>query len=245
MLSAFGGDHNYFHWMLDVLPRIELLSRAGIDVRGSRVLVNAGSSAFHRETLAHFGISNVVDATRHHFVEADTLVVPSLPGVMGDITEASWRFIRHSFLSDATPAQAYTGKRLFISRRDSVNRRLLNEDELFALASRRGFERVELHGMSLRQQAALFHSATAIIAPHGAGLTNLAFCSPGTTVMELFSPKYVNGCYWALSNLASLDYWYLLGDGERPAADDAHAAAGEHFRVDPERFVNLLDRAGR
>ncbi|MGB7058147.1 MAG: hypothetical protein WBD58_10625, partial [Geitlerinemataceae cyanobacterium] len=50
------------------------------------------------------------------------------------------------------------------------------------------------------------------IAPHGSGLTNLAFCQPGTKVIEIFSPNYVYHCYWLVSNSIDLEYYYLLGE---------------------------------
>jgi hypothetical protein len=39
--------------------------------------------------------------------------------------------------------------------------------------------------MSLIQQVKLFHGASAIVGPHGAGLSNIAFCRAGTVVVEL------------------------------------------------------------
>jgi hypothetical protein len=39
--------------------------------------------------------------------------------------------------------------------------------------------------LSPREQAALFHSADVVIAPHGGALANLIFCRPGTRIIEL------------------------------------------------------------
>lgn len=55
-------------------------------------------------------------------------------------------------------------------------------------------------------------AAKVIISPHGAGLTNLVFCSPGTKLIEIFSPKYVNCLYWQISNFCDLQYYYLIGE---------------------------------
>jgi capsular polysaccharide biosynthesis protein len=69
-----------------------------------------------------------------------------------------------------------------------------------------------LESMSVIEQAALFSQAEIIIAPHGSGLTNLIFCQPNTKVIELFSPNYVYHCYWWISNLVELDYYYYIGE---------------------------------
>ncbi|HBW56875.1 MAG TPA: hypothetical protein DEF27_03370, partial [Oscillatoriales bacterium UBA8482] len=57
---------------------------------------------------------------------------------------------------------------------------------------------VELETLSVAEQARLFAHAKVIIAPHGAGLTNLMFCSPETIVIELVSPHYIRHYYWVI-----------------------------------------------
>ena len=92
-----------------------------------------------------------------------------------------------------------------------------NEPELVALLSARGFTVVDPGTLSVADQITLFAEAECIVAPHGGALTNLAFASPGASVIELFAPDYVQGCYWKLSTcVPGLTYRYLVGTG-RPA----------------------------
>ena len=51
-----------------------------------------------------------------------------------------------------------------------------------------------------------------MVAPHGAGLTNLTFCQPGTQVIEIFSPGYITPLYWFLSNICGLEHYVLCGE---------------------------------
>ena len=74
-----------------------------------------------------------------------------------------------------------------------------------------GFEVIILSQLSLLEQVHIFNQASIIVSPHGAGLSNLAFCNPQTKVIEIFHPDYVNVCYWSISHLLNLDYWYFLG----------------------------------
>src|SRR3982751_2204985 len=56
VLSAPGGN-TYFHWLFDILPRLELLRVAGYDVAAvDRIAVNSTRHGFQRETLATLGI---------------------------------------------------------------------------------------------------------------------------------------------------------------------------------------------
>ena len=46
--------------------------------------------------------------------------------------------------------------------------------------------------MSVAEQVELFVYADVVVAPHGAGLTNLLFCREGTRIVEIFPPTYIN-----------------------------------------------------
>ena len=68
--------------------------------------------------------------------------------------------------------------------------------------------------LSIQEQAEIFGSADVVVGAHGAALTNLAFCQPGTRVVELFSPHYVNPCYRDLCVAAGLRHAAVIGDGK-------------------------------
>ena len=46
-------------------------------------------------------------------------------------------------------------------------------------------ETIDLDKLNIIDQAQTFAEATHIVSPHGAGLTNLLWCEPGTKVIEL------------------------------------------------------------
>lgn len=57
-----------------------------------------------------------------------------------------------------------------------------------------GLEVVLPGSLSVRQQVKTFRSASLVIGPHGAGLSNIVFCRPGTRIYELHSSHYINPC---------------------------------------------------
>ncbi len=101
--------------------------------------------------------------------------------------------------------------RIYISRSNAKYRHIFNEDAVVALLSQYGFVSVALETLSVAQQATLFSEAEAIIGAHGSGLTNLVFCSPGTVVVELFSPYYLRTDYWMISQYLQLHHYYMVG----------------------------------
>lgn len=103
-----------------------------------------------------------------------------------------------------------TGIKLYISRRDSPQRPMLNELELETLLSQKGYQIAQLSKLSLVEQMSLLHQADVIIAPHGAGLSNLIFCRPGTKIIELSGDTYINSCFVRISQVLGFDHTLAL-----------------------------------
>jgi len=95
-------------------------------------------------------------------------------------------------------------------------RPLINERDLVAALTGIGFVAVRPETLSVADQVRLFRGADTILAPHGAGLTNLGFCRPGTRVLELLPDSYCNWCFRNLSGLMQLNYDCILGRSRKP-----------------------------
>ncbi len=208
----------YYHWMIDVLPKIALLKSAGIDIDSIDYFVVRCTSEFQRQTLQHLGIplERVIPPTDDQMILADKLIVPFLKHDRGDrlynglgLGLARWvpTWLSQAFVS--ATIQENSPEKIYISRAQRGTRAPENEARLVDELQKRGFTSVFLEDLSVVQQANLMASALIVVAPHGAGLTNIAFCKPGTMVVEIFG-DYVVPCYWALSTLANLNYHHYL-----------------------------------
>jgi len=209
VLATFRSDI-YYHWIFDTLPRLQLLREAGI---GYDKIVVPARSRFQRESLALLGITEdrlLADPASH--VEAARLIVPTLPGMVGNPPAWACTFLRRGFLPQLGE-RGSNERRIYVARGKGSTRRILNEDELLRVLQREGFEIVLPEQMSFLEQVALFDQAKVVVAAHGSGLSNLVFCREGAHVVELFSPHYVTVPYWALANQVGLDYRYVMGEG--------------------------------
>ncbi|MFK7694079.1 glycosyltransferase 61 family protein [Paenibacillus sp. HJGM_3] len=209
-------SYNYYHWTFDVLTRIELLRRTGIPIDKYAISRRGGDFSFQDETLAIMGIpkEKLIKCDARTHLRAETLVVPSMAGYTGHMPKQLCQALRERIVLDRGLQPVNEFKRIFISRSRAPRRKMLNEPDVFRLLQNYGFRSVELEGLTVTEQARIFLSAEIIVSPHGAGLANLVYCTPGTKLLEIFSPKYVHPCYWILSEQAGLDYYYLMGDGE-------------------------------
>jgi len=202
----------YYHWMLDALPRLHLCQQSGDFERADLVYVQDGTRRFQRETLDILGVppDRIITSDEVRDFVADELIVGSYSAPVGWTRHETINFLRDAFLP--RDAQSKPGRLLYVSRQDGNTRAVGNESGLEAALSDLGFETVTLSTMSVREQAALFHQADAIVGGHGSGLTNLVFCQPGTIVVELFAPSYVPTCFWGLAEQLGLKHWHIVGD---------------------------------
>ena len=90
-------------------------------------------------------------------------------------------------------------------------RRLDNEAELVAELIELGFEFFVPKAEDHRAQIEAFRSARIVVAVHGAALTNLLFCQPGTLVVELFPSNHVKSTYCWLALRLGLRYRAVTG----------------------------------
>ncbi|MEH7179234.1 glycosyltransferase family 61 protein [Neobacillus vireti] len=215
---TFQVSFNYFHWMFDVLPRLELLRKSGIAY--DRIVINRGKyyhkeyCEFQDESLKLLGISKemIIECQPDTHILAKQLIVSSMAGYSAHVPKNVCQFLRNEFLAKVKVRNESKNKRIFISREDALHRKVLNEKEVFAVLEKYGFKMVKLSTLSFVEKIELFNQAEVIVSPHGAGLTNLIFCNPGTKVVELFTPTYLLPCFHIISNHMELDYYGLIGE---------------------------------
>ena len=211
VLTGLSG-HNYFHWMVDVLPRLELLRRSHHLSEIDWFWLNSPQSEFQQTTLRCLGVPThkILAADRYPFIRAERLVAPAFPGYLGWAEPWALAFLRQQFLP-LVASQLPCHERLYISRRNAHHRRLLNEAAVLELLEPLGFRAVELETLTLSEQITLFAQAKVILAPHGGGLTNTIFCAPETVVVEFAAPSYIRHYYWAISHHLNLNHYFVKG----------------------------------
>jgi tetratricopeptide (TPR) repeat protein/capsular polysaccharide biosynthesis protein len=101
VLSGLSGDV-YFHWMIDILPRLEILRRNNINFEEiDWFLVNSQDKSFQRETLKAFNIpeNRVLESDRYSYIAADELIIPAFSGNLGWVEDWTIFILRDLFLT--------------------------------------------------------------------------------------------------------------------------------------------------
>src|SRR5437899_1344678 len=194
---------NYYHWLLDLLPRVLLLKHATQNFSNYDALLLNGSRAnYEGETLTALG----VPAEKIRYVDSrDRFQIASAVFPSMDINViAPWKV--HGLRDLPFSGKQNQHRRLYLSRARAAVRRIANENEISEVLRHRNFEIVEAENLSWREQANLFAGASVIVAPHGAALANIVFCKPGTRVVEISTRAGYRDWYWQLAAVAGLSY---------------------------------------
>lgn len=238
------GQGNYYHWMIDILPRLYVAERF-LGLKNMRYAVSRVMD-FQKQTVGLFGFVPGGDiwfrgepTVCRELWHIDNIFGPTgrTPGTLATEYTAA---LRSAVLSSRVDGGF---DRLYISRRDSSNRVMVNEAALEQRLGELGFAVVCLSGLSVPEQATLFNSAKVIVAPHGAGLTNLLFANSEARVVEIFPSNYINFCFFRICGLLNLEYAAVTA----PVLPQREVGSHQHslrYIVDPQIVEIALKELG-
>lgn len=222
---SMGGvwSHNYFHWVLDHLPKLQLLDKTDIPL-----IMSSSPPEFVIESLGTFESGwEEIPFNPHYLVK--NLMVATTRRSEGYLYPSAAHYLQTAFNGKEFWSD-WSSNRLYISRADAISRRIVNEIELVEYLEDHGFRAVRPERLTFEDQVDLFHGADIIVAPHGAGLANMAWCYMGAKIVEIVAPQYTNPCCWLAGDAFWHEYYYLVGD---PRGE-------EDIYVDIERLEQLL-----
>jgi hypothetical protein len=206
---------NFFHYVIDAVSRYELVRRAGFTWDDfDQIVLPRFRTPMTAEIDAAIGLpeSKVLRMGRREQIVCETLVQPSFPGPIACTPPWVVNFYRGLFPPADTTSRH---RKLYFPRRG--NRHPAKADEIDARMSAMGFEIIDpVATPDLRTRMA---EATHIVAVHGACLTNLVFCAPGTRVLEIMPSeisKYYNRAFYrVLCASGDMPYGAVIGKSRR------------------------------
>lgn len=235
LLGAANSD-NYYHWLVDSLPRWKMLQAAGWR-EYDYVLLHSQPCRFQEETLDWLGVpaARRLRCSKNFVHQFERLVVPTMPFARQTVPTwvAPW-------LRALAPPAPSGPEKIYLSRRSAPRRRFASEAELMPALAARGFVALQPETLSVADQARSLGSARWIVAPHGAALANMVFAPPGARVMEFFHPQHKNQCYENLAAACGHRYASLEGQAiNRPDEPQLE------YVVDVPAMLARLDRFGQ
>ena len=216
-IAPLGDIHHHYHVMLETLPRI-LHAR---DYDPATTFVTSEDIADRYATVLESW-----EIQTRRYPPGTVLNVGSL--ILVDQPELFWPrrvdidALRRAFRVNEQPQTS--NRRIYVSRRNAA-RTLTNEDRLEAELEALGFRTVILEEFSIAEQVSLFGNAVDIIAPHGAGLSGIAFMANSSRAIELTSGEVFENCYRRVAAMRGITYECVLlhGSENTPQGDGTRA----------------------
>ena len=248
------GEHeaNYFHWIVEVLPRLFLCEKMLTD-KQVPILVSDG---LHENLYALLNIIRsperpVLTMKTDRYYSVASLIYPSdltrildtydrAPG--NDTTYlpvALLRAMKTEIKSVINVRLSRFGKRIYVKRNSSY-RKLLNEPEIEELLSGLGFVTVDTGELSIEEQLGVFADCELIVGPSGAAMANMLWCRPETRIVILHSDHpFKKYPYWdALARACELRIAYLAGPRAHTITDMFQAH--DDFTINPGELRQML-----
>jgi len=213
-LLGSGIADNYFNWTLRYASRVAQY-QAMPDV--SQLAVPMMRKRYMSETLEFLGVPQHEVIQLEAPMVFDRLVLVS-PMAFGryEISPLITETLRgHSRVRELWRRPK---RRLYVPRRKVGMRRVVNEPAVEEAMKKLGFEIFDSAEHSVREQVRAFRDSSLLVSPHGAGLSNIAFCDPGTPVVEVVPEGYDQGVtsYRSLADLFGLPYTQLFAKEAQP-----------------------------
>jgi capsular polysaccharide biosynthesis protein len=215
LLIATSYGNNYYHWLVEQLPKMHLAHLAGYNVKNfDHVVCTFGTENFIDESLEFFPDirAKMLPCTRNHHWRCECLVAFNPSAEHGMPTQWGIDYIRTTIL--ASIPRRTLRNRIYITRKLARGRKVKNESEVFEFLEKHGFRKVALESLSFLEQVELFASAEAVIGPHGAGFTNVLFAPRDCIVVEFMMAAYPATCYAHLSRIIGQKYCYIVAAEE-------------------------------
>jgi capsular polysaccharide biosynthesis protein len=240
----FGGNgsFNYYHWMLEILPRSIFLDRiprefAHLPILVSDIVSKQPALMESFELLCPDREILVLDRKKNYKVE--TLIHLNSPSIIpfnligrsqyrAHYTHLSSKAIEHMrrvFINKSKSAQAVSEqefpRKVFLSRKPG--KRNYNQQEIELGFKRIGFVPIYIEEYGFLEQVAIMNNAEWIAGPTGAAWTNLMFCEPGTKAVCWMADKYKDfSAYSTLAQINGVKLVYALYETEAQSTGDLY-----------------------
>lgn len=207
VLLAMPAYENYFHWLVETMPRLKMIEDDEQLCHLPLILPRNRTPKFIRESLELAGYLDKTQFLDDGVYQFETLHIPTLFSPPSHPSPLAIDWLRGKLIQ-----QDFIGKkkRLYVSRKDSLRRYVSNEAEVEQILSQFGFETVCLTKYSFEEQINLFQSAEMVIGSHGAGLTNLVFAPTECVFIELIMEGIFTQAYYQIAGIRKIKYGFLI-----------------------------------
>lgn len=233
---------NYYHWLVDSLPRLLLLRQThpNISLLLPQPLPPKQIPDYIVQSATVLGFTHYVPLNTRQILRASCVVLPELTAASLTQNPDLIHQVRTELLAAlSSPDSAHATRKVYAARTNSSVRSIWNEAEVDSVLHELGFEKIYFEHLSFLAQIHLMQNTAVFLGVHGAGMTNLLFLQHKAKVIELLNEEYGDLCYFRLASCVNLPYFYVPCTGINP-----ELANQSDMRVDISLLKKVVAAAG-
>jgi capsular polysaccharide biosynthesis protein len=230
------------HNLLELWPLLWVRDIISVD---TKVITSVDITDYVIQTLAALGFNHDRIVTLDRPVICESLIIVTPPIQLREYVHPVAFNVYDTIKKAAAPysSPGPYGEKLYLSRRRSAGRPLVNEEEVEDTCAARGYSVVYPESMTWAEQIRMFSRARRMIGPGGSAIHNAVYLSPEVAgaVLVLLSPHWFN-VIDALLSAGRFHLSYLIGEAvDKPDFRRDHRD-WRPWKIDLRSLHRVLDR---
>ncbi len=236
----------YFHWITEIAPRLWVANQyvdSAIPLLLPAYFVTKWS--FSKHFLEPFKREIIP------FDESELPVIDKLTfiGQTGGVfnyqpipIQASTELLKKYYYDIAYPL--VVTQRIYISRKASGKRMILNEAAVEQLMTNYGYKIIYPEQLTLRDQINIFSRTSHLASIHGAGLSNMVFMPAQSAIIEIRhkDDNHMLSFFYTLAHTFNHSYYYSFGKDMGDSLDTELRPEDKSMHADIDMLREVLDR---
>lgn len=228
---------NYFHWLLDIMPKLQVLKEKGILEGCTFLLPHFVQQTYVFSLVGFYPEIKIHPIAKGHYIKAKNCLFLGELAQTGNYRPEILAELKKHLLSMVRKDLPTYDSKIWISRKKADKRKINNENDVIKVAQKYGWQIVFMEDFAIAEQIGIISNAKAIGGMSGAGLSNMIFLESGKPVLEIRYPKDSHtNCFYSLADANDNPYFYL----EAKSTDLAHDSHKGNVIVDCVEFENVL-----
>ncbi len=234
--------YNYYHFTVEISSRLQYIDRYE-EYRRLPIIVDEVVKTIpqYSELLNKINKYNhrIIYLKKNNMYKIKKLIYPSYntwmpidvkPGIKFTdldqlISQSAISYIRSNVLKEERDNGF---RKIFISRKNTANSRLINEENVIKLFKLYGFEIVYPEELSFEEQVRIFSEAEYVAGASGAAFTNIVYCPSNAKIICIVPKEYNFYIYSTISKFIGLQCIFLNAE----IITKAQVISSEQFKSD-------------
>ena len=218
LLASFNHE-NYFHWIFESISRLWCFDLIP-ELLNIPIIIPGQLNSFQQEILNALGLSKCkLIPFQGNILNAKKLYFPSFLAPRGYSKRQIDYVSEKLFKAFGINRCLHPTRRYYVSRRSASKRRILNEEDVIKYLQQYDFEVICPNEMSVKQQIETFSAAEIVVAPHGAGNTNMIFAPESAALIEFLPNSHQEQLFWWITSLNKQMYGRIICDDDPVTKD--------------------------